>query len=123
MEDMNFYRSAPCLNHLNDILFERKALDFRAARFKPGCIPSALCWLFTANSSTIDERQTMDTPHVHITTKYALCCIGLECFPLWFLLQRRRNKDGVQFLVSRHPQHLSYPITPHGGKMAKLVGE
>ena len=63
----------------------------------------------------------MDTPHIHITTKYALYCIGLECFPLWFLLQRRRNKDGVQFLVSRHPQHLSYPM--HGGKMAKLVGE
>ena len=52
MEDINFYRSAPCQNHLNDILFERKALDFSAAKFKQGCIPSALCWLFTTNSST-----------------------------------------------------------------------
>ena len=26
----------------------------------------------------------------------------------------------MQFLVSRHAQHLLYPITPHGGKMARI---
>ena len=45
VEHINFCRSAPCLNDLNDILFERKALHFSGAKFKTGCIPSALCWL------------------------------------------------------------------------------
>ena len=44
-EDMNFCRTAPCLNDLNNILFERKALDFSGAKTKTGCIPSTMCWV------------------------------------------------------------------------------
>ena len=44
MEDINFCKTALCLNDLNNIFFATKALDFSGATTKTGWMPPPLCW-------------------------------------------------------------------------------